>query len=373
MEMLGEIDDYESLMFTRSWHGIGDFEMRINRYKKHTEYLQEGNIILIGNQMNKVFIILHQEIELDENGKSSENWIIRGFHLKVVISEKITLPPSHTAYDSKTGTSEEVMKHYVNNNVVNPVDVKRKRVEVSIAPNQKRGLSISWQSRFKNLAEEMAEISLVTGLGWNVILDWENKKWIFETMEGRDLTADQDILPPVIFSPQFESIQSLSYLKSKLNYRNVAYVAGQGEGVNRRVVVVDDSGGAIRREVFIDARDIPEETEDDPPKQRPIADIIRDLTDRGKQKLQEFLQEEYLEGQILTHSTFVYEEDYDLGDIVTVQNTDWGVTLNARLTEVKEIYEESGVRIEAVFGNNRPTLIKKIKQELAQMSGEVRK
>lgn len=165
----------------------------------------------------------------------------------------------------------------------------------------------------------------------------------------------------------------MHYVESKLNYRNVAYVAGQGEGVKRRVIIVGDAVGALRREVFIDARDVAEETEDDPPKQRPEKDIIRDLTNRGNQKLQEFLQEEYLEGQILTHSTFVYEEDYDLGDIVTVQNTDWGVTLNARITEIKEIYETSGFRIEAVFGNNRPTLIKKIKQELSQMSGEVRR
>ncbi|WP_409974157.1 siphovirus ReqiPepy6 Gp37-like family protein [Bacillus sp. Bva_UNVM-123] len=373
MEMLAEIDDYESLMFTRSWNGIGDFDMSINRYKNYTEYLQEGNLILVGAQMNKVFIILHQEIELDENGKATENLLIKGYHLKVVISEKITLPPVHTAYDKKSGTAEEVMKHYVNNNVVNPIDSNRRRHEVVLAANQNRGANVSWQSRFKNLAEEIVEISLITGLGWNVLLDWENKKWIFEVQDGRDLTADQNILPPVIFSPQFESIQSLQYVKSKLNYRNVAYVAGQGEGVDRRVIVVGDVTGAIRREVFIDARDVAEETEDDPPKQRPEKDIIKDLTDRGNQKLQDFLQEEYLEGQILTHSTFVYEEDYDLGDIVTVQNIDWGVTLNARITEIKEIYETNGFRIEAVFGNNRPTLIKKIKQELAQMGGEVRR
>ncbi|WP_249365246.1 siphovirus ReqiPepy6 Gp37-like family protein [Cytobacillus citreus] len=373
MEMLGEIDNYESLMFTRSWHGIGDFDMRINRYKNHTEHLQEGNLILVGAQMNKVFMILHQEIELDDNGKETENWLIKGFHLKAVISEKITVPPSHTSHDNKSGSSEEVMKHYVNNNAVNPVDVNRKRLEVTLAPNQHRGANISWQSRFKNLAEEIAEISLITGLGWTVNLDLENKKWVFDVLEGRDLTADQDILPPVIFSPQFESIQSMQYVKSKLNYRNVAYVAGQGEGVKRRVIIVGDATGALRREVFIDARDVAEETEDDPPKQRPEKDIIRDLTNRGNQKLQEFLQEEYLEGQILTHSTFVYEEDYDLGDIVTVQNVDWGVTLNARITEIKEIYEANGFRIEAVFGNNRPTLIKKIKQELSQISGEVRR
>ncbi|MEF7566303.1 hypothetical protein V4V35_25260, partial [Bacillus infantis] len=93
----------------------------------------------------------------------------------------------------------------------------------------------------------------------------------------------------------------------------------------------------------------------------------------GERALQEYLTEQYLEGQVLTKSPFVYERDYDLGDIVTIQNVDWGVTLDARITEVKEIYENSGFSIEATFGNNRPTLIQKIKQELKQINKEVRK
>lgn len=48
----------------------------------------------------------------------------------------------------------------MNTNIVNPVDANRKA-----APNQNSGQSISWQSSFKSLAEEIASISLNTGLG----------------------------------------------------------------------------------------------------------------------------------------------------------------------------------------------------------------
>ncbi|WP_430351923.1 hypothetical protein [Viridibacillus arvi] len=47
--------------------------------------------------------------------------------------------------------------------------------------------------------------------------------------------------------------------------------------------------------------------------------------------------------------------------------------MDARITEVKEVYEPAGFQLEGTFGNNRPTLIKKIKQELGQISGEVRR
>ncbi|MEK5176280.1 siphovirus ReqiPepy6 Gp37-like family protein [Heyndrickxia sp. FSL W8-0496] len=383
MDILGETEAYESMFFTRRFHTFGDNELQINRYKKHADKLLKGNLILVGKDLNKVFIIKHREIELDEQGKATENWIIRGLSLQSVVAQRITIPPAYTAYDYKSGNAETVMKHYIERNIVNPVDPRRKIPQLVIAPNKNRGPSISWQSRYKNLAEEMTEISLATGLGWDVILDLKNKQWVFDVVEGKDVSVNQSVHPPVIFSPQFESLQSLHYTESELNYKNSAYVAGQGEGVERRIVEVGKEVGLSRHEIFIDARDIPETEDIEVPDgdggttnetiPRPVADIIKDLTDRGNQQLEQLIQEHYLEGQILTYSPFKYEKDYNLGDITTIQSKDWGVTLDTRITEIKEIYEENGFRIEGTFGNNRPTLTQKIKQELAQMSGEVRK
>lgn len=371
MDILGEIDDYESMFFTRSWHGIGSIELRINRYKKYADTLLKNNLILVGRDLNKVFIIKHREIELDKQGKATENWTVKGYALKTIIAQRITLPPSHTAYDNKSGSYETVMKHYVNNHLVNPVDIKRKITNLIIAPDQQRGGYISYSSRFKNVAEEQSTLSLSSGLGWDVLLDLDNKRLVFDVFAGRDLTQSQSSNPPVIFSPQFDSIETMSFVQSELNYRNVAYVAGRGEGVERRVVEIGDFAGLDRHELFIDARDVAETDDEGNP--IPEEQIIQSLIDRGQQKLKEMMQEEYLEGQILTKSPFVYEKDYDLGDIVTIQNLDWGVTLDARITEIKEIYEPSGFKLEATFGNNKPTLIQKIKQELSQISGELRK
>lgn len=400
MDIQAEIDDYESMFFTRSHHGIGSIELRMNRYKKHADTLQKGNLVLVGNDLNKVFIIKHREIELDENGKITENWLIKGYSLKSIIAQRITMPPSHTAYDNKSGATETVMKHYVNNNLVNPSDLNRRIPNLVIAPDKYRGSYVSYSSRFKNVAEELSALSLNSGLGWDVILDIDNKQWVFDIVGGQDLTVNQSINPPVIFSPQFESIKNMQYVQSELNYKNVAFVAGQGEGVERRVIEIGLFSGLNRHEVFIDARDVEEVDEEDQP--IPEHQIIQALTDRGQQQLNELLQEEYLESQLLTPitrteyereysylstlqitenvtkrtktlSAFNYQTDYDLGDIVTVQNRDWGVTLDARITEIKEIYETAGFSLEATFGNNRPTLIQKIKQELAQISGEVRR
>ena len=371
MDILGEIDNYESMSFTRSWFGIGEIELRINRYKKYANTLLKDHLILIGNDLNKIFLIKHREIELDENGKITENWLIRGYALKSIIAQRITVPPSHTAYDNKSGSVETVMKHYINTNLVNPIDIKRKIPQLVIAPDLERGGNISYSSRYKNLGEEMSTLAMICGLAWDVTLDITNKVWVFDVIQGRDLSINQTVLPPVVFSPQFESLKSMQYVQSDLNYKNFGYVAGQGEGVERRIVEVGSFDGLSRHEIFIDARDVEEMDENENP--LPVNQIVQTLTERGQQQLNELIQEEYLEGQILTNSPFRYQIDYDCGDVATIQNVEWKVTMDARITEIKEIYEETGFRIEAVFGNNRPTLIQKIKQELAQISPEIRR
>ncbi|SPT98439.1 phage minor structural protein, N- region [Lysinibacillus capsici] len=373
LSLVGEVDNYSSLIFDMSWHGIGEFELRINKYIQYADELQKDRLIIIGNDYRKVFVIKYRQIELDENGKASENWIVRGLQLKSIVAERLTIPPTGKSHDNVTGSHETVMKHYIDTCLVNTTDIRRKVPMLTIAPDLQRGKQLSYSSRLKMLAEEMATLSLDSGLGWTVYLDLNNKRWVFDVLEGVNRTRGQNINSPVTFSPEFNSLKSLSYTQSDLNYKNIAVVAGQGEGVERRIIEVGEEGktGYWRREVFIDARDI-SETDDDGV-QLPAEKVIAALKARGQQQLNELLQEEYLEGQMLNQGSFIYEKDFNNGDMVTIQNLNWGVTLDARITSVREAYENNTNIIEGTFGNNKPTLVQKIKQELSQISGEVRR
>ncbi|GLI20046.1 hypothetical protein TSYNTROPHJE_18590 [Tepidanaerobacter syntrophicus] len=59
-----------------------------------------------------------------------------------------------------------------------------------------------------------------------------------------------------------------------------------------------------------------------------------------------------------------------MGDIVTVQNKDWNITMDTRITEVEEIYEASGFKLNVTFGKNTPTLTQKLKSILREMKIE---
>lgn len=343
--LLAEIDDYESLMWTRRWHKPGEFELHISVAKANVDKLQKGRIIVAGN---KTAFILHREISVGEAGE--EEILIKGPTVASMVGRRITVPPVGLAYDQVNSNAEEAMKHYVDLNCVNPVDVNRKIQSLVIAPNLARGGSIVYQSRLKQLDAELEAISLSSGLGWGVALDVANMQWIFESYEGRNLTAGQIVNPPVIFAVEFDAVRAQTFIDSDVGYRNTGYVGGQGEGEDRTIIEVGSGlSGLDRFEAFIDARDVSDET---------------DLGERGQQKLSEMSGIQTFDNEILTNGPYTYLEDWNLGDIVTAMNRKWGVTLDARITEVKEILEPGGFRIEATFGNNVPTLVEKIKKEL---------
>lgn len=191
-QLINEVNLYSSLQITRSWHGIGYLELRINRYLPGANELTKGRIIFPHNKQNKAFVIKHREIELDASGKASENWIIRALPLKSWTSQRITYPPSTTAYDNKQDNAESVMQHFITNNIINPVDDNRRMDDIILAVNQIRGNTIGWQSRYKNLAEEVAEISLLSGLGWNIEIDVEIEKYVFKVMESQFISQSID-------------------------------------------------------------------------------------------------------------------------------------------------------------------------------------
>ena len=72
------------------------------------------------------------------------------------------------------------------------------------------------------------------------------------------------------------------------------------------------------------------------------------LLTRGYEKLAEFGAVTSFEGTVEPNTTFIYNRDYFLGDLVTIQN-EFGITVEARITEVVEVNDDGGYSVEPKF------------------------
>lgn len=356
--LLGEVDRYSSAQIGISWSDIGELELQINRYLQHADKLTKGNIIFPYNRLDQAFIIRYREIELDENGKQTENWRVKALSLKTFTSQRLIYPAPEKAHEEVTGDVETVMRHFVDTQMINPVDPNRVFPNLVLAENQNRGPEIEEKARYDPLNEKLKELSELHGLGWNIELDLHNKQFVFVINEGRNLVANQVGLPQAIFSTEFETIESLEYTESDLEYKNFAIVAGQGEGIYRKIVQIGEAVGKDRYEMFVDARDLTTNA---------------GLVKRGNEKLAEHAQEVYLGGQVLTTSRLVFDEDYSVGDMVTVRDKGWGVTMDTRITAAKVICEYGMRKVEVVFDNDKPTFISKMRREIDALKYELKR
>ncbi|PGB95049.1 siphovirus ReqiPepy6 Gp37-like family protein [Bacillus toyonensis] len=365
LEKIGEIDNYESLTFERSWHDIGKFEFRVKNTAQYATALFDDMFILLDE--NRVGVITKYNI--DENDIRS----VQGFQLKRILGSRIITPPTNTTHDRRYADAETVMKHYVGRHIMHPDHASRSIPNFVMRANRKRGISLQWESRLKNLAEEQKEISLASGLGWDVWIDEESRRFVFEVLDGKNVTRNQSTYPPVVFSVELDNILKREFEKDVTSYKNVAYVGGQGEGDNRRIVEVSPEGvtGLSRKEVFIDARDLSNQTEDKT--EKPEAEVIRMLTIRGKQKLEsEYNKQTSFICYIQERPGMEYEKDWTIGDIVTCEDNKIGVQMDARVTNVEEVYQNNQRELKVTFGTTRLDMKKLLQREFAQINNMIR-
>ena len=145
-------------------------------------------------------------------------------------------------------------------------------------------------------------------------------------------------LNTVIFSKSLSNIKRASYSYNSESDMNVAYIAGEGEGVERKWYEIqkdseNKKSAWNREELWIDARDIQSEGEDDTTLTDEEYDKL--IEQRAYEKFQEnAIMDEYSATVNEHNQRYVYMRDYDLGDWVTIQDRDLGIEIDAQIVEV---------------------------------------
>ncbi|WP_310944609.1 siphovirus ReqiPepy6 Gp37-like family protein [Clostridium sporogenes] len=345
INLLGIIDSYESFNITRRFYSYGEFELRVSANKPHVDKLIKNNLILLGKDYNKVCIILHREFDYQNGIKDTDTLLIKGITLQGLAKRKRIVPPTDMDFDSCEGSQETIMKYFINKNCINPTDPKRKIYNLILAEDKKRGVNDRWRSSYENLADKLKTIGLYSKLGWNIVLDHKQKKFIFDVIQGKNLTVNQNTNPPVIFRSDFNNIFTRHYIESIINSSNVVYT-GTREDKNKIVLQIGEATGFERMETFVDCN----------------SDDVEEINQTGKAKLQELKEIKTFQLEVNPNRNFYYEKDYDLGDIVTIQDRKLKVTMDSQITEIIEQYGKEGLKLKITFGSSIPTLLATIKR-----------
>lgn len=354
LNLVGIIDSFSSLIWNRKYNSIGEFQLDILFTEENNSLLKLENIIYKDN--GEAGFITCKEIKIDDNGE--EKIEVKGKFIIGYLERRIIW-----GCEDINSNVVDASHQLIINNCIDCID-KRKIPNLSIEENKQINIPLTRQVSYDNLFDTLSTIVQTHELGLKVDFDIFAKKLIFKIYKGIDRSISQKVTAPIIFSREFENVLNQNYLESNSTHKNVALIAGAGEGENRKITTIGDENGLDRYELFVDARDITDNRYSDGENESIPNDEYRELLiTRGTEKLAEQYKIKTFDSTININSNLIYKQDYDLGDVVTFFDKKWGFIIDTRITEISEVYDIEGLTINITFGNNVPTLIDILKRK----------
>ncbi|CAN5751372.1 hypothetical protein BH23CHL7_BH23CHL7_17410 [soil metagenome] len=333
--VIGRLDpSYTTLSTVRRFWGIDSFSLEIDRRRLYASDIALGRWIFLPANGELYAVEL---IDATREGSGRAMSVMGRSIEGAALAERRVLPPPGLAYDRVVAVSAETaMKHYVAANAGPSADAARQIPGLAIAADALRGPTITTSGRYQALADLLAQIGMIGGLGWTTTYDRGSDTITFDVVEGVDRSAT------VFLDFAFETLESWERLDDATDSKTLAIVAGQGEGTDRDVVVRwsgAEPTGLARREAFVDARDVE------------LGNTAL-LEQRGDAFLAAARSERRVEAVMHQHGSFRYGRDFDLGDLVLVRSD--GTSFVSRVVEVTSRWSTSVETPEITLALDRP-------------------
>lgn len=330
----GQIENQTSLIWTRKFYEPGTFELHAPITDENLYLLQKDNII--GKKGSAEAGII-EDIEKEESDIKNEI-TVKGRFLSSYMDRRLIKKTVNFS-----GKTEVAMRQLYSGVVPLPL--------VELGNLNGFPESVEFQVTMKNLLTYESKLSRAGAIGFRFRPDFRERKIVFETYQGKDRTFNQHENNRVIFSESHNNLNNAIYRYNNQNLKTFAIVGGQGEGDARTYYELGGGEGYDLREIFVDAKDIN-------PDGLTAAQYKAALLQRAQEALNDAIASETLESETDAAINFVYKEDYDLGDIVTVRKKKWNLYMNQRITELSEVYEYGGMTVVPTFGDPLPEKIK---------------
>lgn len=332
----------------------GAGEMQFYAPLSYAADVDEDDIVWFGG--SKAGVV--EGITLSKDTEGAKTLCVYGHTAEIYLDRRIVCPALQLM-----GSVSGICRALLTYNLISPSDPSRKISFISLYSQQESiGTSLSYQQTGGNLLKEVSALCQKNSLRFALEFDPTQVEFVFRLYPSTNRSVNQSTNSRVIISSALDDILSSSYQSSTSGYKNVAYVAGEGSGDDRKYAIVNPGSvsGYSRRELFVDARDLQtvvngETLNDDV--------YIASLVDRGVKKLEGNKRSQEFSATIVQHpSAYELGVDYQLGDTVTIVDSDLNVTVDAMVTAVITAISRGRTTTTILFGYGIPTINQKLKE-----------
>jgi hypothetical protein len=338
-EQIAIIQDFSSLQWTQKYYESGQFILQVGLRYAHllpdARYIYRVNTDVLG---------------VIDSMKADKAFTMRGqFAGSQLMERAINYRVTYT------GTAEEVCRAIVNEFCIEPEDPLR--IIPHLILGEFQGLEseeVTVQPFGKTVFESIREVLTANEMSFRLRYVFETNDLIFEVYRGLDRTQSQTENDWRVFSADLYNVSNEAFTRT-MDTRNYAYVVNGNEDNNEDefVTIVEIDDGRPRAEVWV--QDNTRLTEDMTEEEFEAA-----IRQTGLNKLAEFNIADTSECTIAVDNI----DDYAIGDKCTYINKRVGVTIEQRITEIREVFEPNNVSTAVVLGKDQLTVGKKILREV---------
>lgn len=351
---IGVIGNFSYLMWSKDYGPFAEAELHVDVTVKNISLLKEGNIIFRQDDNEAMEIYLR---------KFDDSSGVDQLVIKCVSLFQWTKQRTLEGQFDFNNTPVEIARFAINNTMINPFDSARKINQVKLAPIMNFGTPIQQQISDKEVYELIEKLCTTHDIGARCLFD--GRELFYDFYEGTDRTINQMANPRIILSKSRSNVLRRTYEEDTSSFKNTIIIAGTGEGAARkRAIIGAGNTGLARRELFIDAREI-SDTRDSNGSQVsiPEAEYQQLLIAKGEEKKAEYVKFIGFDCELdVTRENTKFNEDFFLGDLVTIKDDELDVLMNSRIMKVNEIFQADGKSIHVTVGKSIPTLPEKLKR-----------
>ena len=348
-QTMGSIGVFNTLLWYRRYYSPGIFELHVPA--KYFDLVNRGRY-LYRNDRTELGVI--REVNFMRGEKGEKTAYCKGYFAEHLLDSNVLFPAFN-----QTGTPETLARSVVSRYVINPADAGRKIRGIRLGRARGGGSPITLQNTGDHVGTRLYDMLKTQEMSQRLVFDYLENTLSYEVWKGLDRRDSQTENSWAVFSDHFRNIKNAQYDRDASDCRNFAYVAGEGEGAERKVVEVDvrQGSGEERRELWVDARDLQQHSDTVNYTDAQYRDL---LFQRGLEKLSDYAAVEKVDSDIDPAANLAYGTDFDLGDLCTYRYSDVDMECSKRITEIQEVLEGPKRTLSVIFGNDGATDFKKI-------------
>ena len=329
------IDDFQEISFEHNLYEAGTFTITINYNIPNALLFQRGLFVQFGNNPYDFGEIITIQDAIGQDGKGSQIRTITGRDARYILKRRVIKNMNSNGLWAMTDKGEIVLRSLVKDQCGSGAEAKRQLPISNTIPASSSaiGKEYSASENFSNLYEVCKTIATQSEIGWRMAFD--GSALTLEVYEGTDRSQT------VRFDTSYESLANGDFQDSSDSFSNAIYIGGKGQNDDRDIYEGEDGTpeGLDRFESWDNQSSLTVESEYQ-------AEAVSMLTQYG--------QTLTMNGNGLAKCPYIFREQYDIGDSVTVAFS--GKSAKAQILSITEHWTWGAYDIQFSFGKPQNNL-----------------